>query len=342
MAQTEEIFGHLQEGDGFYAEMGGPNSAFLLRVLDKEVRIFRIPFARLGKGKLTKETKEDEGDKQEGRRKQRAIEIMELAKTQPELFYPLISPDRPILELQVIYYIWQGVMQNYRIPAQLRFQTMQRDAHWLWGEKRSRRERRLLELFSDRRDIVYFQDVEKAALNQAEGLLGKIPVWKDYLSGVYGIGPSLSTRLIAEIGDIRRFPKRDGFRHYAAWHVMDGRAPFLRRKQVVENGETEESDKRDTFSPGLKQAFWLAGEQFVRSGEKSEYYKVYLKRKAQELTAGKNKMHAHSRAKRYAVSKFVEELWNQWWQVLERQGEELPLSVRQILHPVSPEPSAAG
>lgn len=47
-------------------------------------------------------------------------------------------------------------------------------------------------------------------------------------------------------------------------------------------------------------------------------------------------IHCYRMAIRFAASRFVNDLWKEWWRIVEKQGEPLPQSVRDVLYPRPP------
>ncbi len=168
-------------------------------------------------------------------------------------------------------------------------------------------------------------DAEKAndtilqALLQEEGrrereltsALGKIEVYEKVLKLVEGCGPMIAARLIASIGDIRRFESDSKLKAFCGVHVLaDGAFPRRRRNSV------------SNWHPEARQALYLLGEQFNRRPEslwglKLREYKRKFREKHPEVVvvAGKKRYtdgHIHKMALWRTRTKFVEWLWREW------------------------------
>lgn len=134
------------------------------------------------------------------------------------------------------------------------------------------------------------------------------PLWTDWLSAVYGIGPCLGGGILARIQiENCRYVSQlwkyaglgvtmNGWKCHACGHQMDHHPSLLQRgvratvmcpqcqnpMAAVGHADRREKGKKLTFNPHLKTLFWKVGESFVKlSPEKSGYRKLYDKFRAE-------------------------------------------------------------
>ncbi|MFA5926828.1 MAG: hypothetical protein WCT32_00605 [Patescibacteria group bacterium] len=388
------LFDLLQKGDVLFTEMGGRNGPFCLQALSRGVVIHQIPTYRLIEI-LGENNDEEEDSGRDGislKREARARLIMELAGSDPGQFYPMLPIDPLVWRIQTYINTYVSLQKDDRIKATLRRHGRQADFAWLPDSTDKKEIEATRDLLARPRDIEYYLELEGQMMKGIERLLPSIPIWNEFFGPIKGIGPSLAGRLIGVIRDIRRFPKRDGFRAYLACAVTpEGMAPrYIRKKKDGSRGVTYNQQGKSTL-------FKLVSDQVVRQGSRCCYNIWYLRAKCHysvrqvrklvedgvangdspavqavisQLDAGRSleskinvvqgaladlshlldahptlrrKMglaHIEARARRKAISRFVDELWVAWWRIIEReyktQGIQLPDSVRQVLHPVDP------
>lgn len=162
--------------------------------------------------------------------------------------------------------------------------------------------------------------------------LVKLHPWNKWLSGVKGCGPYISGTLIGELdgfvykpfekgeksdkieseeyqtmspseyqktlkskfsGYGRSFDKTSNLWHYCGYHVVDGKAAKPKKGQLSD------------WNKYLKQALYQFAETQVKLS--GPYRKLYDNRKVYEVKRNKeiSKMHAHKRAMRYIIKKFL-------------------------------------
>lgn len=179
-------------------------------------------------------------------------------------------------------------------------------------------------------------------------IVKSLDIYEQIFEPIMGIGPLIAARLIAAIGDIRRFESDSKLKAFCGVHVMpDGRFVRRRGKEVA------------NWHPDARQALYLVGDQFNRR-PKSDWGKMLLAYKAKfrqkypepvqiEMPAGDNGKtkkvwryndgHIHRRATWRTITKFVEWLFKAWWAVeraAERAEKEIILPEIYILgRPVS-------
>lgn len=147
-------------------------------------------------------------------------------------------------------------------------------------------------------------------------------VYQKIFQPIVGCGPMISSRIIAKIIDIRRFPTDAKFAAYCGVHVLpDGRFP-RRRNNETSNWENT-----------IRTALYLLGDQFNRRpesewGQKLLEYKRKLREKHPEpiKVNGKSRYsngHIHKMALWRVLTKFTKkEIFKQWWE-LERELEKV-------------------
>lgn len=162
-------------------------------------------------------------------------------------------------------------------------------------------------------------------------ILREYPIYTQFLEGVTGIGPAMAGVIISEI-DISRCCYASSIWKYAGLDVAgDGRGRsrqqdhLVEREYVAKDGEVK-TRKSITFNPFLKtKLVGVLASSFLRSGEKSEYAKVYYDYKhrleSHEAHKEKSKGHRHNMAMRYMVKRFLADLYREW-----RTIEGLPVT----------------
>jgi hypothetical protein len=161
--------------------------------------------------------------------------------------------------------------------------------------------------------------------------LKTIPIAREYLLKIKGVGPCIAGGVIAYMETPERFNTVSSLWAYSGFHTVDGHAP--RRTK----GE------KSNWNPHLKRIVWLAGESFVKV-TKSPYRALYDKskefyrkkfpepidsgRKSREGKAIMNYTdgHIHAMAKRRVVKIFLANVWSHW-----REMEGLPIEPPYII-----------
>ncbi|MEM4430306.1 MAG: transposase [Thermofilaceae archaeon] len=177
------------------------------------------------------------------------------------------------------------------------------------------------------------KDLEKEIAKRIEEEIEDLPIYKEYLSKIKGIGPVLAAGLITTF-DVRKAEHPSSFWKYAGLHVEGGRAVRRRR-----------GEKTD-YNPKAKVLAWKVGRALLMARNEfyTKMYEHHKKREAEKLNhpeedpkrcpmyeecAKKLKkaerpacaMHIHLRALRKVVKHFLAELFINW-----RQMEGLPVS----------------
>lgn len=143
-----------------------------------------------------------------------------------------------------------------------------------------------------------------------------LDVYNEIFAPIEGMGSAIAAGIISSIVDIRRFPTDSKFRAYCGLHVPDGKFPRRRRK--TKNDETNPNN----WNPGLRQAFYLLGDQFNRRpnspwGQRLREVKAEYRQKHPEVTTvdGKQrytKGHIHKMAIWKTLGEFAVWLYAEW------------------------------
>jgi hypothetical protein len=180
------------------------------------------------------------------------------------------------------------------------------------------------------------------------GTLEEIPIYRDYLHSVTGVGPAMAGVLIAFF-DPRRAPRVSGFWKYAGLDVDKGSGRSRREEHLVEREYTDRNGEIKTrmgvtYNPFLKtKLMGVLGGSFLRSG--SEWRNVYdgykhrleSDRARQKVSVAVWKKRykinpeearklwtpgrIHAAATRYMIKMFLAEFWLKW-----RTMEGLPVT----------------
>lgn len=158
---------------------------------------------------------------------------------------------------------------------------------------------------------------EKKTMVRLDELTAEVRIRKEYLSGIRGIGPTLSAGIIGWIYPISRFETISKLWRYSGLAVIDGHAERKKKKEKIH------------YNPKLKTFMWKVSKSFVyQSAEKSPYRKLYdeakadYKRKHPEVETYLNEKgeekkrynpgHLHNMALRKVAKVFLANLWVKW------------------------------
>ncbi|MBI1957317.1 MAG: transposase, partial [Candidatus Niyogibacteria bacterium] len=303
--RTGDVIGMILGGSG-------DNLAFALSKRTEAIHaaVFRIPPF------ILKNRRAEFGD---GRSVDADAETLALlVRDHRDDFYPVTRRDRDLMQLR-------GALNLRTDAMKARIACEQRLRQRLIGEIfRSEDglypEGAIEDLFEEREasDLILsaLAKEERARNHELENAAEALPVYRDILSEVVGCGPAISARIIAAVGDIRRFASAAKFKAFCGVHLLDdGR--FARRR----GGEVA------NWSPDARQALYLLGDQFLKrpksewGGRLIEYKKKFRAKHPPEVVDGKKRysdMHIQRMAIWRTVTKFAEWLWREWWK-LEKQ-----------------------
>lgn len=242
-----------------------------------------------------------------------AENVVRLFIKQPELFHEVTIKDRGLIILRERIDARTDAMKA-RIACEQRL--MQRMIGNIFcNEEGLYPEGEMEELFTEEKaNDSIFQSLlseEKAREKELIACVSAMDVYKNIFEPIEGCGPMIASRIIAFVGDIRRF---DGnvakFKAYCGVHLRDGN--FVRRR----NNETA------NWPNEIRQSMYLLGEQFNRRpasvwGTKFREYKEKMRVAHPEVVGenGKKKytpIHIHRMAKWRILTKFAEKLFKEW------------------------------
>lgn len=156
-------------------------------------------------------------------------------------------------------------------------------------------------------------------------IVESLDVYEKVFAGVEGAGPMIAARLIAAIGDVRKFATDAKLKAFCGAHVLKDGGFARRRSGTVSN-----------WSPTARQALYLLGDQFNRRpnsvwGAKLREYKRKFREKhpVPVIVDGKKRYgdgHIHRMATWRTLTKFVEWLWREWMRI--ERGETSPAHAR--------------
>jgi hypothetical protein len=299
-------FDGLKAGDTVAMALGGSGDylAFALARRAEEVgaTIIRLPSFAL---------KERRGD---GKKDDDAYLIATLAQEEPSLFYDLRSRDKELIRIREAYFMRIDAMKE-RIACEQRLR--QRFIGQIFCNPAGRFPEGLIE---KQYDELKANDIIFRAMSKEEGqrerelqkLVEASDVWQEVFGDIEGMGWAIASRIIAGVGDIRRFETCPKFKAFCGVHVLsDGRFPRRRQGELA------------NWHPDLRQALFLFGDQANRRpdsvwGKKLREYKVKLRAKHPEVVVGeggKKKYtdgHIHKMALWRTRTKFAEYLYERW------------------------------
>ncbi len=175
-------------------------------------------------------------------------------------------------------------------------------------------------------------EVEESQFAYLGKILKDVPVYKNFLAGVLGVGPAMAGVIVSEI-DIHKSRYASSIWKYAGLDVAEDGAGRSRRKEHLvkvkyqsKDGEESERDSI-TFNPFLKtKLVGVLGGSFLRCA-KSPYRQIYLdyKHRLENHPAHieKTKGHRHNMAVRYMIKMFLIDLYKAW-RALEGLSVEMP------------------
>jgi hypothetical protein len=163
-------------------------------------------------------------------------------------------------------------------------------------------------------------------------VLKDFPIYNEFLVNVYGVGPAMAGVILSEI-NIHAAQYPSSLWMYAGLDVAgDGRGRSRRKEHLVEStyidaDGVEQKKNGISFNPFLKtKLVGVLGSSFIKqSATKCQYRKIYddYKHRLENSPAhaDKSKGHRHNMAVRYAVKRFLADLYVAW-----RKLESLPVA----------------
>lgn len=249
----------------------------------------------------------------EGDKEKDAENVVKLFIKQPDLFHEVTIKDRELILLRERLDARIDAMKA-RIACEQRL-TQRMIGNIFCKEEGLYPEGEMEELFAEEKtNDSIFQSLfleEKAREKELTACVSAMDVYKNIFDPIEGCGPMIASRIIASIGDIRRFEGNVAkFKAYCGVHLRDGN--FARRR----------NNEAANWSNEIRQAMYLLGEQFNRRpnsawGMKFREYKEKM-RIAHPETVGENgkkkytPIHIHKMAKWRTLTKFAEKLFKEW------------------------------
>ncbi len=160
-------------------------------------------------------------------------------------------------------------------------------------------------IYEDDRQILesYYKNAKEMEEGSFEFIKSKIksmPIWKDFLKDIKGVGPTMTAVIVSEI-DIYIATTVSKIWKFSGVHTVDG----LSVRPV-------KGQKNDWNKYLRSKLLGVLGPSFLRSNSPyREYYDNYKFRK-QSAGWGKSDMHRHRAALRYMVKMFLRDLYIAW------------------------------
>lgn len=172
-------------------------------------------------------------------------------------------------------------------------------------------------------------------------LVSEVPIWTHFLQGVRGVGPAMAGVILSEI-DIHKAEYPSSLWAYAGLDVVrvadeatgeikgegrSRRAAHLIDLEYTDKDGNQATRKSITYNPWLKtKLMGVLGNLFVKQpADKSPYRKAYddykFRLENHPKWADRSKGHRHQAAIRYAVKRFLVDLYRAW-----RELEGLPVA----------------
>lgn len=163
-----------------------------------------------------------------------------------------------------------------------------------------------------------------------------LDIYKAIFEPIEGCGYALAARIIAPIGEIRRFPTEAKFKAFVGVHVLGNDFAKMSPGTARVDGDSVMSRRRrgqvSDWNPTARQAFYLLGDQFNRRpdslwGKRLLEYKAKFRAKYPEPVVGPNGKlrftngHIHRRAIWRTVTKFAEHLYDTWRRLEREQAK---------------------
>jgi hypothetical protein len=173
---------------------------------------------------------------------------------------------------------------------------------------------------------------EATQFSRLGNVLKDFPIYNEFLVNVHGVGPAMAGVILSEI-NIHAAEYPSSLWKYAGLDVADdGRGRSRRKEHLVEStyidaDGVEQKKNGISFNPFLKtKLVGVLGSSFIKqSAAKCQYRKIYddYKNRLENSPAhaDKSKGHRHNMAVRYAVKRFLADLYVAW-----RTLEGLPVA----------------
>ena len=180
-------------------------------------------------------------------------------------------------------------------------------------------------LISDFSEFALVQQYERLVTNEDEALkqlkysVRDFDIYNNFLEDVTGVGPTLAAVIISGF-DIHKAEYPSSLWAYAGLDVVKGTGRSRKKEHLIEQTYTDAEGKEQTkmgisFNPFLKtKLIGVLGSSFVKTnGKYREIYDNYKHRISNmPAHAEKSKGHLNNMAIRYAVKRFLVDLYYNW------------------------------
>ena len=148
--------------------------------------------------------------------------------------------------------------------------------------------------------IKFLEDYEKQLTREIRRELKNYPIYTEWLSKVPGVGVLSAARLIAYIGDIKRFPTASKLRRYCGYAVINGRA---------ERGAV---DGRRHYNGACKKTLYQLESSFIMHD--TPYGQLYrrIKERVMEKNSDWPNWKKERKARRIMIQLFLSHLYEVW------------------------------
>lgn len=237
-------FDGFKSGDTAVMILGGSGDLFLAKLshIAQEIKakVFSIP------GVSLKEYRGEKADEDHAK-------IIELFEKSSNAFYLMRPRDVAVIRVKEALKIREDA-QDERIKCEQRMYQRARIIAFIDEKEGSIRD---AYASLQANDEIYknLLEEEKRCEKELKNAVQALDVWKEVFAEIKGCGEIIAAKIIAPIGDIRRFPTVSKFKKFCGVHVMpDGTFPRKRRGHKNDNGKFP----RDAL-------WWLVREQFVKN-----------------------------------------------------------------------------
>jgi hypothetical protein len=305
-------FDGLREGDVVAVGLGGSGDRFTFALSKRgeavKAAVFAVPPADVH----TLRTGEKDGD---------AKLLTEMYAGYPDLFTQITQRERDLIAVREAYHYRMDAMKE-RVACEQRLR--QRFIGAIFCNPDGLYPSGSIEMDYDARrandpTLKALKSEEARRIAELTANLEKLPVYTEIFSKVEGCGPAIASRIIAAVGDVKRFATLPKFKAYCGVGVPDGK--FMRRQK----------GSACRYSPDARQALYLLADQFNKRpdshwGQRLLAYKEQFRNShPDELkvpstnASGKpytrtfyTKGHIHRMACWRTATKFIEWLYRQW------------------------------
>lgn len=256
------------------------------------------------------------------------LSLAKLAKDQTGLFTVMTAADRPVILIRELYRARTEAMKA-RIGCEQRLRQLFIGKTFCTPEGKFPEgsiEKAFDEVKANDELLRNLEAEETKRERELTKALETLPAYRQVFKPIEGCGPMLSARLIAAVGDIRRFETMHKFVRFCGVHVLDDGSFARRRSGQVAN-----------WHPDARQALYLLADQFVKRkdsvwGKKLREVKAAMRAKHPEpveVGNGSNEKkvkrytdgHIHKMAIWRTLTIFARQLWRDWQRA---EGQNVP------------------